>query len=89
MYIAPGADTGDGLLDLVTIADLGKLELIVNLRRLFDGTLPLYRKVRTARVVSVEVGAVERVGVQADGELIGHTPVSFSVVPGAVRVVVP
>jgi len=89
MYVAPGADTGDGLLDLVTIADLGKLELIVNLRRLFDGTLPLYRKVRTGRVASVEVGAAERVGVQADGELIGHTPVTFSVVPGAVRVVVP
>lgn len=89
MYVAPGADTGDGLLDLITIAELGKLELILNLRRLFDGTLPLYRKVRTARVARVEVDAVERVAVQADGELIGHTPVTFSVVPGALRVVVP
>jgi YegS/Rv2252/BmrU family lipid kinase len=89
MHVAPRARTDDGLLDVTLIGDIGKLDLIVNLRRLFDGTILAYRKVRALRVSRLEVTAAEPVGVQADGEWIGETPAIFSVLPRALRVVVP
>jgi YegS/Rv2252/BmrU family lipid kinase len=89
MHIAPQARTDDGLLDVTLIGEVGKLDLIVNLRRLFDGTILAYRKVRSLRVPRLEVSASEPVGVQADGEWIGETPAVFSVLPQALRVIVP
>lgn len=89
MHIAPRALTDDGLLDAVVIGDVGKLELAINLRRLFDGTLAEYAKVRIARAARMQVSAFPAVRVQADGELLGEAPVTFSVLPRAIRVIVP
>ncbi len=89
MHVAPSAVTDDGLLDVVTIEAIGHLELVLNLRRLFDGSLPRYRRVRTARCERVEVATAVRTGVQLDGELVGEAPVTFSVLPRMVRVIVP
>jgi diacylglycerol kinase (ATP) len=89
MLVAPGASPDDGLFDAVTVGEVGKLELLVNLRRLFDGTLPGYHKVSVARVAQLRVESDPPSRVQADGELLGATPVTFSVLPRAVSVVVP
>ena len=89
MHVAPGAATDDGLLDIVTIGEIGKLELVVNVRRLFDGTLPDYKKVKTVRTARAQVAAAPPARVQADGELLGEVPVTFSVLPRAIRVIVP
>jgi YegS/Rv2252/BmrU family lipid kinase len=89
MHVAPQARTDDGLLDVTLIAQMGKLELLANLRRLFDGSILEYRRVRSLRVARLEVRCVEPVGVQADGEWIGEAPVAFSVLPRALQVVVP
>lgn len=89
MHVAPGALADDGLFDVVTVGEVSRTELLLNVRRLFDGTLTQYRKVKSARAASVRVDALPAAKVEADGELLGETPVTFSVVPGAVRVVVP
>jgi YegS/Rv2252/BmrU family lipid kinase len=89
MHVAPEAKTADGLLDVTLISAVGKLELIANLRRLFDGSILEYEKVRALRVPRLSVECAQPVGVQADGELIGETPATFSVLPRALRVVVP
>jgi YegS/Rv2252/BmrU family lipid kinase len=89
MHVAPGASPDDGLFDVVTVGAVGKAELLMNLRRLFDGTLPEYHKVSVVRAASVRVESEPPAQVQADGELLGSTPVSFSVLPRAVRVIVP
>jgi YegS/Rv2252/BmrU family lipid kinase len=89
MQVAPEAIVDDGEFDVVTVGEVTKGELLVNLRRLFDGTLPEHPKVKTARATQVRVEAVPPAQVEADGELLGHTPVTFSVLPRAVRVVVP
>jgi YegS/Rv2252/BmrU family lipid kinase len=89
MRVAPQAIVDDGKFDVVTVGEVGKGELVINLRRLFDGTLPEYPKVKTALAAQVRVEAVPPAQVEADGELLGHTPVTFSVLPRAVRVVAP
>lgn len=89
MHVAPRAQTDDGRFDVVTIGDIGRLELLGNLRRLFDGSLPEYRKVKTVRCERVQVASSPAARVQADGELLGEAPVTFSVLPRAVHVIVP
>jgi YegS/Rv2252/BmrU family lipid kinase len=89
MHVAPAAVTDDGLLDVVTIEAIGRFELVLNLHRLFDGSLPRYRRVRTARCERVQVATAVPSGVQLDGELVGEAPVTFSVLPRMVRVIVP
>ncbi len=89
MLVAPDASPSDGLFDVVTVDALTKLELLVNLRRLFDGTLTRHPKVQLVRSASLRVDATPPAQVEADGELLGRTPVTFRVLPGAVRMVVP
>ncbi len=89
MLVAPHAEFDDGLLDVTVVNEVSVWELLLNLKKLFDGTLPSYRKVRTFRTRSVEIAGPVPVNSEADGELIGTTPIRFSVLPRYVKVVVP
>ena len=88
MHVAPLARMDDGLLDVVMVRDPGLAALLPKLVKLYRGTLlddPVVRHVRAARV---RVEAEPAAEVQADGQLSGGTPVEFSVLPRALRVVV-
>jgi len=87
MHVAPRADPRDGAFDVVQVGDLGRLEVLASLRRLFDGTIALHPKVRTLQTQSITIDGPELLAVEADGELIGDTPVTLSVLPGALRVI--
>ncbi|MBW6493911.1 MAG: diacylglycerol kinase family lipid kinase [Burkholderiaceae bacterium] len=89
MLIAPEAAPDDGRLHSVLINAMSRLEVLANLKRLFDGTLPSHPKVEAGTCTTIDVAAPTALGVEADGELIGHTPVTFRVLPRAIRVVVP
>jgi len=89
MLVAPQAEFDDGLLDVTVVEEVSLWELLLNLKKLFDGTLPSYRKVRTFRTGSVEISGPAPVNSEADGELIGATPIRFSLLPRYVKVVVP
>jgi YegS/Rv2252/BmrU family lipid kinase len=89
MHIAPDAVTDDGMFDVVIVENIGKWELALNIRRLFDGSIGSYRKVRTLRTRKLEIAGPEPVGAEADGELLPPTPLCLSVLPHGVRVVVP
>jgi diacylglycerol kinase (ATP) len=88
MKVAPAADAHDGMFDVVQVGDLGRLDVLASLRRLFDGTIASHPKVCTLRAASVNLDAPEALAVEADGELIGETPLTLAVVPGALRVLV-
>lgn len=86
MRVAPMARGDDGLFDLVTIADVGLVRALPKLARLYRGTLledPLVTR-RTESALRIE--AAPTAPVEADGQLVGTTPVQFDVVPGALRV---
>ena len=87
MHVAPSANPRDGEFDVVHIGDLGRLDVLASLRRLFDGTIASHPKVRTLRTRSITIDAPTPVAVEADGELVGDTPVTLSVLPGALRVI--
>lgn len=89
MLVAPHAQADDGLFDAVIVGDVGKAELVWNLRRLFDGTLHQFHKVTAFQSEGLEVRSIHPVPVQVDGELVGDSPVRFRVLPKAIAVVIP
>lgn len=89
MHMLPGADLGDGLLDVLVAGDVSRLEVLALLPRVFRGTHVLHPKVRCARGREVRVRGPEVLHVYADGEVLGRLPAAFRCLPGALRVLVP
>ena len=88
MMITPKAIPNDGLLDLTIVKDLSKLGIIGQLPSLYKGSFLSHPKVASHQVKELTVIADDQVFIQLDGEIIGHCPVTFGIVPSAMRVVV-
>jgi diacylglycerol kinase (ATP) len=89
MKICPQARLDDGALDLVTVGDFSKGEVLTNIGRLYEGTHTELEEVENARVTRVAVEPVEsdaRVPIELDGETPGHLPAVFEILPAALRV---
>jgi diacylglycerol kinase (ATP) len=79
MFIAPNASPDDGMFDVVMIGDVGKLELLQTMPRVYNGTHLTHPKVRVARAREVSVVSQQEMFLQADGEALGRAPVSFAI----------
>jgi YegS/Rv2252/BmrU family lipid kinase len=88
MFIAPDASFDDGIFDVVILGNLNKLEVVVNVPRVYKGTHLTHPKVSLCHAREVHVEARERMLLQAEGELIGEAPATFQVIPRALRVLV-
>jgi diacylglycerol kinase (ATP) len=85
----PGADMTDGLLDVIAAERLSLVRVgLALLDRSIGRHRPVHR-VHALRAESLTVSSVGRQEIALDGEVIGELPVEFTVVPAAVRVVVP
>jgi YegS/Rv2252/BmrU family lipid kinase len=89
MKITPDAEPDDGLFDVLLIGDITKTELVRVMPKLYRGTHLPHPKGEVLRGASVTIEADEPMPVQLDGEQPGTTPVSFEIVPNAVRLRVP
>jgi len=87
MLVAPRAQCDDGLLDLVSIRHLGLAATIVRLPRLYDGGLLDDPAVTWLRAARIDIRAEPPCPVEADGQIVGQTPVGIAVIPAALRVV--
>jgi len=88
MRIAPEAKPNDGLLDMVIFGDMSKSELLKVWPMIYKGHHVSHEKVRMLKVRKVDVQCDDTIFVEADGELLGEGPASFSVVPSALNVIV-
>jgi YegS/Rv2252/BmrU family lipid kinase len=77
MKVAPEADLGDNMLDVITVGDFGKLELLWVFPRIYRGTHISYSKVRMEKASRIRVSSEEPFLVHADGEVIGEGPARF------------
>jgi YegS/Rv2252/BmrU family lipid kinase len=89
MRIAPEALLDDGLLDVITVGEVGKLRFVANLRKVFNGTHIDDEQVRMFRASRVEITASRPFPVYADGEHLTELPVSVRVLPRALSVLAP
>jgi diacylglycerol kinase (ATP) len=88
MFIAPGAAFDDGLFSVVVLGNLNKLEVVMNVPRVYKGTHLTHSKVSHFAAKEVHVEARERMFLQAEGELIGEAPATFRIIPRALKVLV-
>jgi YegS/Rv2252/BmrU family lipid kinase len=87
MRQTPDALPDDGLLDVTVIKDMGRIEVIRNLKLLYDGTILSHPKVDGYRTKCIRVESESLLYAEADGESLGHTPAEFSIVPAAIKVI--
>lgn len=87
MKIAPQARMDDGLLDVMYVDKVGRVELLNVFPKIFSGAHVSHKKVHFARAKKVRIEPAEPSPLLADGEVYGHTPVDVSVLKGALRVV--
>lgn len=89
MLVAPAASPNDGLLDVVIISAAARTKLLRAFPKIYQGTHVEHPLVRVEKVktlsVDTPVGSPAQ-GVVLDGELIGTTPVTYSVLPSAISV---
>lgn len=86
MFIGPHADWSDGQFDVVILGDFSKLEVLANVPRLYRGTHLLHSKVTFLRGRSIRVETKDLMYLQAEGELIGEAPTTFTMLPKTLQV---
>jgi diacylglycerol kinase (ATP) len=89
MKICPTAEPDDGLLDVLTIGDVTKGDLVLTMPKIYRGTHLPHPKAELLRGRHVVVESDEPLPVELDGEQPGTTPARFEVLPRAFRLRVP
>lgn len=86
MRVAPDADPSDGLFDVIVIGDVDKIEFLMTVPKVYDGTHITHPQVDTYRAKRVELRSEEPLLLQVEGEVCGQTPLTFSIVPSALQI---
>lgn len=88
MLVTPNALLDDGLLDVLVVRPLSRLEFLRIFPRVFKGTHLTDPRVTVHRARTVSIDS-EGLAAYADGERIGPLPLAIEVVPEALRVLAP
>ena len=88
LRITHGAEIDDGLLDVVVIKPMSRLDLVRTYPKLYTGRHVHHPQYEHHRVRSVTVAAPGIVA-YADGERLGSLPLTVDVAPNALRVLAP
>jgi len=83
MRIAPDADPNDGLFDVVILGNLGKIEFLRTTPTVYEGTHVQHPKVSVFRAREVDIQSEDPLLLQVEGEVCGHTPLHFTLLPQA------
>ena len=86
MRVAPRASLDDGLLEVVVIHEIGKLEFLRTFPKVFSGRHVEHPAVAVHRAARVDLDADRNLAVYADGEPAGTLPATFEVRPAAITV---
>ena len=89
MQLAPAADLDDGQLDVVVISDLPRPRFLMLMPTVFTGAHVNRSIVDVTRARTVEIVASRPFTVYADGDPIAELPATITVLPRAMRVIVP
>ena len=89
MKLCPSALPDDQIFEVLLIGNVTKLEVLTLLPKTFSGRHIFHPKVEVHRAATIDVTSRTPLAVQADGELVGSVPATFTVRPGALNVLVP
>jgi diacylglycerol kinase (ATP) len=89
VQLAPGADIGDGLLEVVLLENLNLFEVMALLPRLIASGELRTSRVKRWRIQRVRLTTERRCLFHGDGEIIGPTPVEIEAAPRAIQMLAP
>ena len=84
MQISPNSDPCDCLLDILVMTG-PKSDSFTTLPKVYSGAHLPHRNIAELRAAQLSIEAEPGFDVEADGELLGATPASFGLIPGAIR----
>jgi len=87
MIQVPHAIADDGLYSITLIKKIGKINVLANVKRLYNGSIVKHSRVETYMAKSVQIDGSTPLHLETDGETLGHGPVSFQIIPKSVRVI--
>jgi len=90
MQLVPHAVPNDGNFALTFVRKISKLDVILNSYRFYNSSLLEHSKVEGSltKKIRVETMDDEPTGVEVDGEYIGESPVEFSILPKALKIII-
>ncbi|MBN1654140.1 MAG: YegS/Rv2252/BmrU family lipid kinase [Deltaproteobacteria bacterium] len=86
MMMAPSADTSDGMIDLISVGKMGRVELLRNFPKIFAGTHIHHPLIKSARAKCIDFDISEEIDMVVDGEVLHHVPRQLTVLAGALEV---
>jgi YegS/Rv2252/BmrU family lipid kinase len=90
MYAAPNAELDDGLLDVVSLSEMSKVRFLTKvLPKVREGTHVDLPEACTHRAAEVRIEADRPFAVYADGDHAADLPATVTLLPRALRVLVP
>lgn len=89
MKLIPGAEIDNGLFHLCLLGDLTKTEILLNMPKIFSGTHLSHPQVSSLTARKVIIKSKNAMTVQADGEILGKTPIEVEIIPRVLEMIVP
>lgn len=87
MMQVPHAIADDGLYSITLIKKMGKLNVLANLKRLYNGKITNHSKVEAYTARTVTVNSPTDLHLETDGETLGHAPLEFRIIPRSLQVI--
>lgn len=89
MKIAPNAICDDGFFDVVMLGEMSKVEMVAKMPKLRTGTHIFEKNITVHRAKHVRIESESKALLDLDGEMPGECPAEFTILPSALKVVVP
>jgi YegS/Rv2252/BmrU family lipid kinase len=87
MMQTPNALPDDGLFDITIIKKIGKGDIIMSLRKLYDGSILKHPKINGYTGKYILIDSDPLIHLEADGESLGHSPIEFKLIPKSIQIV--
>ncbi len=86
MKMAPGANTSDGLMDLVRVGPLGRIALLRTFPKIYEGTHVDNPAVTVTQVKAIDFDLAGEIDIMIDGEVLRLHPQRIEVLPSVLDV---
>ncbi len=87
MIQVPDAIADDGLYSITIIKKMGKIRIIANIQKLYNGKITRHRRVEAYTGKTIQIDSPRTLLLETDGETLGHTPLEFSIIPRSVKII--
>jgi YegS/Rv2252/BmrU family lipid kinase len=88
MMVSPNSEIDDGYLDVSLFRDYTGIEVLFKIKKLYNGTIIKEKKLYYQKTKEVYIECTPKALIEADGEVLGFTPVKAKVIKNAIKVIV-